>query len=68
MTTITLKINDKNKEAKALLAYLKKLSYVEVEEKEEGGYNPEFVKKVMDSHKNDKRITIEADKLWESIP
>lgn len=67
MTTITLKIDDKNKEAKALLEYLKKLSYVEVKNEDTEEYSPEFVKKVLDSHRNDKRITVDTDKLWQSI-
>jgi len=63
--SITLKIDTRSKAAKQLLAYLKMLPYVKIED--ESPYDPQFVKKVLDSHKNDKRHTIPSDKLWESI-
>ncbi|MDR6968135.1 hypothetical protein J2X31_002150 [Flavobacterium arsenatis] len=72
MTTIT--INKRTKEGKLLFEMAKLLSenskgvvITENDEKEKSPYNPEFVKKVLNSHKNDKRVTIKADKLWESI-
>lgn len=63
--SITLKIDTKSTAAKQLIAYLKTLPFVEIEE--ESPYNPEFVEKILNSHKNDKRHKIPTDKLWESI-
>ncbi len=33
----------------------------------ESPYNTEFVQKILNAHYNDKRVVIEASKLWESI-
>jgi len=70
MTVITLKINEKNQEAKALLDYLKKLPFVEVEKKhkEKGLYNPEFVEMIKKSAASKKRYVVNnVDELWESL-
>ncbi|MCO5231586.1 MAG: hypothetical protein M9958_10565 [Chitinophagales bacterium] len=69
MTTITLKIKEEGQEAKALLEYLKKLPFVEIEQNKDNDsiYDSTFVNKVLNAHKNDKKVTIKADKLWESI-
>jgi len=70
MTTITIKINERTKAGKALR------NLIEIFSKEKNGveiisekdhYNEEFVEKILNSHKNDKRVVIETDKLWESI-
>lgn len=63
--SITLKIDTNTEAAKQLIAYLKTLPFVKIEE--ESPYNPEFVEKILNSHKNDKRHKIPTDKLWESI-
>lgn len=69
MTTITIKINERTKVGKALMTLIETFSKEEkgVEIISDDTYNPEFVKKVLNSHKNDKRIAIETEKLWESI-
>ncbi|WP_207214103.1 DUF2683 family protein [Brumimicrobium glaciale] len=44
------------------------VSRKEFEQKAEGDiYKPEFVEKILNSHKNDKRHTIPTKKLWENI-
>jgi hypothetical protein len=72
MATITLKINERTKAGKAFMALVDLFSSenkgIEIIEKsEDSPYNPEFVEKVLNSHKNDKRVTIESGKLWDSI-
>jgi len=72
MATITLKINERTKAGKAFMALVELFSSenkgIEIIEKSaDNPYNPEFVEKVLNSHKNDKRVTIEASKLWDSI-
>ena len=72
MTTLTLKINERTKAGKAFLEFAKtffeKNNAVNiVEEKEKSPYNPEFVKKVLDSYKYDKRITINPKDVWGSL-
>lgn len=69
MTTITIKINERTKVGKALMTLIETFSKEKkgVEIISDDAYNPEFVKKVLNSHKNDKRISIQTDKLWESI-
>jgi len=72
MATITLKINERTKAGKAFMALLDLFSSenkgIEIIEKSEDSlYNSDFVEKVLNSHKNDKRVTIEAGKLWDSI-
>lgn len=61
----TIKIDTSSRAAKQLLAYLKTLPFVKVEE--ESSYDPKFVKKVLDAHKNDERHIIPTDELWESV-
>ena len=70
MTTITIKINERTKAGKALRnlieIFSKEKSGVEIIS-EKDHYSEEFVEKILNSHKNDKRVVIETDKLWESI-
>ena len=63
--SVTLKIDTSSKTAKQLLAYLKTLPFVKIEEK--NPYDPEFVEKILNSRENDKRHTIPTEKLWENI-
>jgi hypothetical protein len=49
---LTIKLDENNKEAKALIAYLKTLSYVSVKKEKKSPYNPEFVKKVLERSEN----------------
>lgn len=65
MTTI-VRIDTRSNTAKILLNYLKSLPFVKVEESD-GDYDPEFVKKIVDSDKNDKRVRIKTKSVWESI-
>jgi len=69
METITIKINQRTKAGKMVKDFLELISKspgVEIlEEKDE--YDPEFVEKILNSHKNDKRIRIDSKTLWESI-
>ena len=72
MTTLTLKINERTKAGKAFLEFAKtffeKNNAVNiVEEKEKSPYNPEFVKKILDSAASKKRYRINPDNVWEGI-
>lgn len=49
---LTIKLDENNKEAKALIAYLKTLSFVSVKKEKKSPYNPEFVKKVLERSEN----------------
>jgi hypothetical protein len=65
MTTII--IDEKTKEAKALLEYLAKLKYVKIQT-DKSPYDPVFVKKVKEAEKRGNYITIkDAKNVWESI-
>lgn len=73
MSTITLKINERNKAGKALKALIDALAGNEdavveiIKEDKEVTYNPDFVKKIKDSYANDKRTKINTNDLWENI-
>ena len=60
-----VRIDTRSNTAKILLNYLKSLPFVKVEEQSE--YNPKFVKKILDSDKNDKRTRITTKSVWDSI-
>jgi len=75
---ITIKIDGRNKQAKALLAYLKTLPFIDIKDKGKGGmgkptkeknpYNPEFVKKVKKSAASKKRYVIDdIDEFWKNL-
>jgi hypothetical protein len=72
MTTLTVKINERSSLGKAIMELLrssakesKAVELVETDEKK--AYNKGFVNKVLSSDKNDKRIKIKTQQLWESI-
>ncbi len=71
MTTMTVKINERSSFGKAFAELLrstaKESKAVKVIEKEESPYNPEFVKKVLDSYKNDKRTVVNPKDVWGSL-
>jgi uncharacterized protein DUF2683 len=71
MTTLTVKINERTKKGKAFLEFaknfLKEGKDVIIIEEEKSPYNPEFVKKVLDSAKSKKRYRIDPNNVWESI-
>lgn len=69
MTTIL--INDKSKEAKALMKYLEKLPYVKIQ-KEKNQYDATFIKKIESRSSNaknhpEKLTEIDPDNIWKSI-
>jgi hypothetical protein len=70
MTTVTVKINERDKFGKAIMELLrssaKTTKNIELIE-DKGAYNKTFVNKVLKSDKEDKRVRIKTDKLWESI-
>jgi hypothetical protein len=74
MTTFTVKINKKTKAGKAFLVMAetffkdaKGIEITENESKEESPYDPEFVKKVLDSYKNDATTTLDPNDIWGSL-
>lgn len=71
MATITLKINERSKAGKAILAMIDALtekpkSGVEVVE-EKSPYNPEFVKMVLKSAASKNRTEIDPNDVWGSL-
>ncbi len=70
---LTIKLDRRNKQAKALIDFLKSLSFVEVkEEKEEKNspYNPEFVEMIKVAEKEIEKgntIRVNPNNVWESI-
>jgi len=71
MATLTLKINEKSKAGKAILAMIDALtekprSGVEVVE-EKSPYDPEFVKKIKDAVKRGKYTEIDPNDVWGSL-
>jgi ribosomal protein L16 Arg81 hydroxylase len=70
METITLKINERSKAGKVFIDFMNQFivnnKSVEII-KEESPYNPEFVRKIINADKNDKRIRISTENIWESI-
>lgn len=67
MTTVTIKLNEQHKEAKALLEYLKKLPFVEIQKKEKDYYNPEFVRKIREAEKRANYIEVNPEDIWGSL-
>ena len=61
-----VRIDTRSNTAKILLNYLKSLPFVKVEESE-SDYDPDFVKKIIDSNKNDKRVRLKTKSVWDSI-
>jgi hypothetical protein len=71
MTTFT--VNEDSKAAKAFLAFIKTLSFVEIKEEnsyvaeEQSPYGKEFVEKIKDRADNDDFITIDPKTIWEDL-
>jgi len=73
---ITIKIDRRSRQAKALLAYLKTLPFIDIKDKGEKGmgkpakekspYNPEFVKKIRRAEK-EKSTVIDPNDVWGSL-
>ncbi len=73
MTTITLKINEKTKKGKAFLEMArvfftdsKEIELIEVSE-ENNTYNRDFVAKIKNATKEEGRVMVSAEQLWETI-
>lgn len=66
---VTITINEKSKQAKAIIEMLKTFDFVEFKDKEasENIYSPEFVEMVKKAAKSKKRTRVNADNLWENI-
>lgn len=68
---VIVEIKESSKQAKAIIVTLKAFDFVKFIDKEKpeqkSPYHPEFVEKVLNSYKNDKRTKIKSEKLWESI-
>lgn len=65
---VTIKIDERSKQAKALLEYIKTLPFVEIKDKDEekSSYNPEFVAKIRRAEK-EKSTTVDPNDIWESL-
>ena len=66
---ITIKIDQRNKQAKALLEYIRTLPFVEVKDNEKEGspYDPEFVKIVKESAASKERYEVDPNDVWGSL-
>ena len=67
---ITIKLDPKNKQAKAFLEYLKVLPFVKIEEKEKKLYNPDFVAKIKKGEadiKKGKATRLNPNNVWDDI-
>ena len=67
---ITIKIDPRSKQAKAFLEYLKVLPFVQIENKENPDYPPEFtskIKKGEEDIKGGKTTRLNPDNIWENI-
>lgn len=79
MTTVTIKINERTKAGKAIMAilseaFVKGADGVEIVEtdskkliKKENPYNPEFVKMVLESEKRGDYTEIDPKDIWGSL-
>ncbi len=68
---LTIQLDGRSKQAKALIALLKSLSFVKIKkEQQESLYNPEFVKKIKEAEEEIEKgntIRINPNNVWESI-
>ncbi len=64
---LVAKIDQRSKEAKALIEYLKQLPFVKIEQTDKSPYNPEFVKKINKARSEKTGKIVTADNLWVSI-
>ena len=78
MTTITIKINEKSKKGKAFLEFARTFfanekdvivteSKDEKAEVEDGAYNSEFVKMVLEADKRGNYTTLDPTDIWGSL-
>jgi|LakMenE01Jun11ns_1017448.scaffolds.fasta_scaffold8076754_2 hypothetical protein len=49
---ITITLEENNDQAKALVKYLKNLSFVKIKKEKKPNYNPDFVKKILERADN----------------
>lgn len=65
---VVLKVDTKSKAALSFIEFVKSLSFVKVIQQDENdAYNPDFVNKILDADKNDKRVRINTKSVWDSI-
>lgn len=64
---LTIKINDRSKQAKVFYEYLKTLPFVKIESRDNNPYNPEFVKMIKESAASKKRTIIDPEDVWGSL-
>jgi hypothetical protein len=65
---VVLKVDTKSKAALSFIEFVKSLSFVKIIQQDESdAYNPEFVNKILDADKNDKRVRINTKSVWDSI-
>ena len=67
---ITIKINPKSKQAKAFLEYLKVLPFVQIKEKDNSNYSPEFAAKLKKGEADiakGKTTRLNPENVWENI-
>lgn len=72
MTTITLKINERTKKGKAFLemarVFFENSKEIElIEEIEKSPYDAKFVEKIKKATKEEGKVMVSAEDLWESI-
>ena len=49
---LTITLEENNEQAKALVKYLKNLSFVKIKKEKKTNYNPDFVKKILERADN----------------
>jgi hypothetical protein len=49
---LTITLEENNEQAKALVKYLKNLSFVKIKKEKKTNYNPDFVKKILERSEN----------------
>lgn len=63
---VHITVNNKSKEAKAFLEFVKKLPFIKIET-EKSPYNPEFVKMIKKSAASKNRTVINTKDVWGSL-
>jgi hypothetical protein len=67
---LTITLEENNEQAKALVKYLKNLSFVKIKKEKKTNYNPDFVKKILERADNAAKgnvTTIDPNDLWGSL-
>ncbi len=65
---LTIQLDGRSKQAKALIALLKSLSFVKIKkEQQESTYNPEFVKKIKEAEERAEYTTLDMNDIWGSL-